>query len=83
MSIEELAREISKAQKNFELQLGLKNSVNNFTGSVEKVLNSYPYLSELAEHVKLARDNVLKNLEYYINRTLNSVKATGAHASFA
>jgi L-lactate dehydrogenase complex protein LldG len=83
MNIEALAKEIFEAQKNFELQLGLKKSVNNFTDSVEKVLNSYPYLAEMAKHVKLAKDKVLKNLDYYMDRTLNSVKATGANAYFA
>ncbi|MEM2338475.1 MAG: LUD domain-containing protein [Candidatus Bathyarchaeia archaeon] len=83
MTIEELAREIIKAQNNVELQIGLKKSVANFSNSVEKVLTRFPELSEMAEYVKGVREKVLENIEYYIEKAIAGINATGARAYLA
>ncbi|MEM2517760.1 MAG: LUD domain-containing protein, partial [Candidatus Bathyarchaeia archaeon] len=83
MAIEELAREIIKAQNNVKLQTGLKRSVINFSNSVEKILTRFPELSEMAEYVKSVREKVLENIEYYIEKAIASISATGARAYLA
>lgn len=83
MTLEALAKDIMKAQENTALQLGLKNSVANFYNTINKVLNRFPELAEIAEHVKATREKVLENLEYYIDQAIKSVNAAGAHAHFA
>lgn len=83
MAIEELAREIIKAQNNVELQTGLKRSVINFSNSVEKILTRFPELSEMAEYVKSVREKVLENIEYYIEKAIASISATGARVYLA
>ncbi|MEM3442593.1 MAG: LUD domain-containing protein, partial [Candidatus Bathyarchaeia archaeon] len=83
MSLEALAKDIMKAQENTALQLGLKNSVANFYNTINRVLNRFPELAEIAEHVKAIREKVLENLEYYIDQAIKSINAAGAHAHFA
>ncbi|MEM2321322.1 MAG: LUD domain-containing protein [Candidatus Bathyarchaeia archaeon] len=83
MNMEELAAEIIRAQKDEMLQLGLKRSISNFFRSIDNVLKNYPVLTEIAEHVKFIREEVLGNLEYYVDKAIKSISATGAHAYFA
>ncbi|MEM1589542.1 MAG: LUD domain-containing protein [Candidatus Bathyarchaeia archaeon] len=83
MAYEALAKEITKAQSDMELQAALKRSVENFLNSVNKVLNRFPEISEIAEYVKTVKEKVLENLEYYIGKTITNIKTTGAHAYFA
>ncbi|MEM2440155.1 MAG: LUD domain-containing protein, partial [Candidatus Bathyarchaeia archaeon] len=83
MAYETLAREMIKAQNDIELQTGLKRAVENSLISVNKVLNRFPEISEIAEYVKTVKEKVLENLDYYIEKTLTNIKTTGAHAYFA
>ncbi|MEM2351846.1 MAG: LUD domain-containing protein, partial [Thermoproteota archaeon] len=83
MSLERLAGEIVRAQKDTTLQLGLRRSINNFFRSINNVLKNYSMLAEITEHVKSVREKVLKDLEYYINLAIKNINSTGAHAYFA
>ncbi|MEM2103888.1 MAG: LUD domain-containing protein [Candidatus Bathyarchaeia archaeon] len=82
-SIEKLAREITEALEDANLQLGLKRSAANFYDAVNRVLNRFPELVELADYVRTMRERVLDNLELYVGETVKNIKATGAHAYFA
>lgn len=83
MDIDSIAAEIIRAQKNEMLQIGLKRSVKNFLRSINNVLKNYPMLIEIAEYIKSVREKVLENLEYYVEKALKSINATGARAYFA
>ncbi|MBS7640523.1 MAG: LUD domain-containing protein [Candidatus Bathyarchaeia archaeon] len=83
MSIEKLATEIIKAQKDEMLQLSLKRSIDNFFHSINNVLKNNPVLIKTAEHIKSIREKTLENIEYYIDKAIKSINATGAYAYFA
>jgi L-lactate dehydrogenase complex protein LldG len=83
MRVEELAKNIIKAQENVDLQLGLERSIINFSNATTKVLNKFPDLIELAEYVRTVKEKVLNDLDYYIDQTIKNINATGAYAYFA
>ncbi|MEM2273740.1 MAG: LUD domain-containing protein, partial [Candidatus Bathyarchaeia archaeon] len=83
MNIEELAGEMAKAQKDAALQIGLRRSINNFLRSINNILKNHSMLMEAAEYIKSVREKVLGDLEYYVDKTIKSIKSTGAHAYFA
>jgi L-lactate dehydrogenase complex protein LldG len=82
MKTEELIKNIVKAQENIELQLGLERAVVNFSNAVAKVLDRFPDLVKLAEYVRIVKEKVLTDLDYYIDQTIKNVNATGAYAYF-
>ncbi|MBS7649219.1 LUD domain-containing protein [Candidatus Bathyarchaeota archaeon] len=83
MIIEELAEEITKAQRSRDFQLGLKRAVINSSNAVDSVLSRFPELIEIAEYVKIMREKVLDNLEFYVEQAIKNINATKAHAYFA
>ncbi len=80
---EDIAEELIKVTENTEFQTGLKRSVYMFTTKVEEVLRERPEAQRLAEEVRKVREHVIKNLEEYINKTLEAVRKSGAKAYLA
>ena len=62
------------ALEDADLQSGLKRSVSNSIPLVERALSSYPYLVELSERVRKVKEDVLADLEYYIDLVMKGVK---------
>ncbi|MEM3551989.1 MAG: LUD domain-containing protein [Candidatus Bathyarchaeia archaeon] len=83
MIIEELAEEIAKAQNSRDLQLGLRRAVINSSNAVNSVLGRFPELIEIAEYVKIMREKVLDDLEYYVDQAIKNISANKAHAYLA
>ncbi|MEM1586279.1 MAG: LUD domain-containing protein [Candidatus Bathyarchaeia archaeon] len=83
MDLEELANEMIKAQRDTALQIGLRRSIDNFFRSINTILRNYSMLTEIAEYIKSVREKVLENLEYYVEKAIKNINATGAHAYFA
>ncbi len=43
----------------------------------KNILDTYKYLYDIADKLRKAKEEVLKNLEYYIDKTMKSVKTVG------
>jgi Uncharacterized conserved protein containing a ferredoxin-like domain len=50
---------------------------------VYEILERHPYLPELASKLRKAREEVIKNLDHYIEMTMKSVQRTGGKAYLA
>ncbi|MEM2335117.1 MAG: hypothetical protein QXZ64_02095, partial [Candidatus Bathyarchaeia archaeon] len=83
MEIEEIANEMIRMQKDSVIQAGLRRSTDNFFRSINNVLKNYSMLIEIAEYIRSVREKVLGDLEYYIDKAIKSISATGAHVYFA
>ncbi|MBS7605484.1 LUD domain-containing protein [Candidatus Bathyarchaeota archaeon] len=83
MEIEEIANEMIRMQKDSVIQAGLRRSIDNFFRSINNVLKNYSMLIEIAEYIRSVREKVLGDLEYYIDKAIKSISATGAHVYFA
>jgi|Deesub1362B_J571_1020462.scaffolds.fasta_scaffold00005_405 L-lactate dehydrogenase complex protein LldG len=79
----ETAKELYRALDNKEIQTGLKRSISNLSISVDRVLNVWPYLEELASKVREIKEETLNNLDYYIDLTMRNVKRSHGHPYFA
>jgi len=79
----EVLSAVLSAMDNEEMKIGLERSVKNFTLISTKSIETFPWLVELADHVRKVKEEVLQNLDYYIDRTIKSVELTGARAYLA
>jgi len=50
---------------------------------VEKVLTEYPYIAELADHLRDQKMKVIENLDSYVSLTIKNVERLGGHAYLA
>ncbi|MCY0858896.1 MAG: lactate utilization protein B [Sulfolobaceae archaeon] len=58
-------------------EIAIERASTNTLNSYRRVMENYPYLKDLAIKVRKAKEEVLKNLDYYIDLTLKSVEKTG------
>jgi L-lactate dehydrogenase complex protein LldG len=82
MSVQKVAERLLKALDDEALQLGLKRSVMNASPLVFKVLKEHPSLTDIAQRVRKVKDEVLENLEYYIDKTMKSIERAKADPYF-
>ncbi|BAB59734.1 iron-sulfur protein [Thermoplasma volcanium GSS1] len=50
---------------------------------VEKILQDYPYIVDMADHLREQKLKVIANLDTYVKRTMDSVEKLGGHAYLA
>jgi len=60
-----------------EFQAGVRRASSHAEGKVPAILERYPYIRELARRVKKIKEDVLANLDYYIEEALNSMRRAG------
>lgn len=82
-SAESVARELLRALEDRDLQVGLSRSVATATASIRSTLSAYPHVVELAKEVRRKKDEVIENLEYYVDLAMKNVEKRGGHAYFA
>lgn len=63
--------------------IAIERASTNTLNSYRRVMENYPYLKELALRLRKAKEEVLKNLDYYIDLTMKSVEKTGGKAYYA
>ena len=56
---------------------------DNVVPKVYSILEQYPYIRELTKYLRKVREEVIKNFEYYIDKTIISIKKVGGEAYFA
>lgn len=83
MSLSRVISELLEVLNDLDVQRGLKRSVVNASAKVFKLLRRYPYLNDLAERVRKVKEEVFKNMDYYLNLTIKNVERTGGMAYLA
>ena len=61
----------------------IRRAVDNNVPRTMKILEEYPYVVELAKELRRAKEEVIRNIEYYVDKTMKSIERTGARAYFA
>ena len=64
-------------------QESITRASNNARNGVSKALKENPWLGELAARIKEVEDQVISNLEHYIDKTIASLQRAGAGAHLA
>ncbi|MCI2415694.1 MAG: lactate utilization protein [Candidatus Aramenus sp.] len=64
-------------------ETAVERAINNNVPRVYKILREHPYILDLAKELREAKLKVLENLEYYVDKTLDSVKRAGGHGYLA
>ncbi|MGC8932250.1 MAG: LUD domain-containing protein [Candidatus Methanodesulfokora sp.] len=84
MKAEEILEKVIEAMEDPVLREGLRRGVNASVPAVIRALTTWPNLTELADYVRKRKEEVLKNIDYYINETLKSIEERAkAKAYFA
>jgi L-lactate dehydrogenase complex protein LldG len=60
--------------------IAIERTINNNVGKVKEVLTNHKYVLDIAKELRKAKEEVLSNLDYYIDLTLRSVKRIGGNA---
>ena len=82
-SAREVAEVLLKALEDKDLQAGLDRSILNSIPLIKGTLKRNPYIEDLAKRVKKAKDEVLGNIEYYIDKTMDNIRRFKGVAHFA
>ena len=72
-----------KALDDKDLQVGLSRSVNTATNAIRETLEAYPHVVELAKEVRRRKEEVINNLEYYVDLAMKTVEKRGGNAYLA
>jgi L-lactate dehydrogenase complex protein LldG len=64
-------------------EIAIERVVNNHLPRVKIVLDNFPYLQEMAKKLREAKLEVIRNLDHYIDQTMNIVKFFGGNAYLA
>jgi len=61
----------------------IKRAVEANVPRTMSILEKYPYVTELAKELRRAKEEVIRNLDYYVDKTIKSLEAIGARAYLA
>lgn len=64
-------------------QIAIDRALANNIPKVDEILERYPYLKEMADSLRKVKEEVVKNLDKYVEETIRSVEATGGKAYLA
>jgi L-lactate dehydrogenase complex protein LldG len=69
-----VVEEVYRSLENATLREGLKRTIDNLAPAPYRVIGNWGYLVKLAEELRRVKEEVLKNIDYYIDLTLKSVR---------
>jgi L-lactate dehydrogenase complex protein LldG len=75
--LERALADIRRVIRDEEFQVGVKKASSHAEEKVPAILEKYPYIRELAREVERVKKEVIANLDYYIDETINSMKRAG------
>ncbi len=78
-----LSREINRALEDGGVAEAVGRYLANYTASIEEIERLFPETRRLAEEVAQVRDEVVANLEYYVDKAMRAVEANGGKAYLA
>jgi len=61
-------------------QIAIDRALVNNIPKVDEILEKYSYLNDMAGSLRKAKEEVIQNLDKYVEETMNSVEATGGKA---
>lgn len=84
MRAEEILERMMKAMNDPDMREGLRRGVSTSVPAVTRALSTWPYLTELADYVRKRKEEVLNNIDHYIEETMRSLRERAkAKAYFA
>ena len=82
MRVEDLLKGMLEALEDPKMREGLRRSAQTSLPAAARALETWPYLTELSDYVRKRKEEVLSNLDHYIEETLRSIRER-AKAYFA
>lgn len=81
--LKELYKELERVLENNDIRNALKTSSERIENNPIGVMKKYPYLERYRDEVRKAKEEVLKNIDYYIDKTLQSIRDVKGEAYYA
>ena len=81
--LERALKDIERALGDEAFQEGVKRAARHAEERVPRILEEHPYLRELAREVRRVKEEVLSNLDHYIEEAMESLGKMGARAYLA
>ena len=81
--LQSFSDEIVRALSNRSLRKGLSRSVERLVPAPYNILERWRYLSEYAEEVRNAKEEVLEDIDYYIDSTLKMIEYSKGYPYYA
>ncbi len=82
LDLADLYREINNVLNDSDIRKALDTSSYKIENNPIKVHEQYPYLDKYREEVRKAKEEVLKNIDYYIDKTLESIRKINGEAYY-
>lgn len=76
-------KELEDVLRNTDIRTALEVSSERIENNPLKVINKYPYLEAYRDEVRAAKEEVLSNIDYYIDKTLENIRKVNAEAYYA
>ena len=83
LSLKELYVELEKVLRNSDIRTALEISSERIENNPFKVMAKYPYLEGYRDEVRAAKEEVIKNIDYYIDKTMKSIRDVNAEPYYA
>lgn len=80
---EKVAEDILKNIDNLNIRNGLSRSIKRLVPAPYQIFDEWKYIQKYAEHVRKVKEEVLANIDYYIDLTLKNVRKTNGNAYYA
>lgn len=76
-------KELYETLKRRGVREGIKRSWRNLYPQVDENLRNYPFLKDYVEELKSVKEEILKNLDYWIDKAVGNAERTGANVHLA
>jgi len=81
--IDELIDQIISTLESKDIRIGLERSVLKLSPNPFNILKEWTYLKEYSEHLRMVKEKVFGDIEYYIDKTIESIERIGGQAYYA
>ncbi len=82
-ALREIVIEIEKALEDEFLREAVRRYTENYYHSLQEILEQFPETKALADEVRKVREDVIDNLEYYVDNAMKAIEGMGGHAYLA
>jgi L-lactate dehydrogenase complex protein LldG len=74
-TFKEIMDVLYRSLEDYSLQEGLRRTMANLVPAPYRVLANWSYMTKLAEEIRGIKEEVIRNIDYYIDLTIKNVKA--------
>ncbi len=82
-ALEAVWREIEEALRDRSVKEGVRRYTLNYWRSMRRIREEFPELDALASEVRRVREEVVSNLDRYVEKAMDAVEKAGGHAYLA